>query len=62
MKEANENSETIITSFPRRWGRNKPDSSGVHNCLRETIKKMEAAGEEIRSAYHLGKFSLNASR
>ncbi|KAK7973144.1 hypothetical protein PG988_007278 [Apiospora saccharicola] len=41
---------TIITSFPRRWGRNKPDPSGVHKSLRE---RFEARPEEIRSIYHL---------
>ena len=45
--------ETIITSFPRRWGRNKPDSSGVHKSLRETLKR----NKEIQSVYHLGKLS-----
>ncbi|RYP46241.1 hypothetical protein DL768_007508 [Monosporascus sp. mg162] len=41
---------TIITSFPRRWGRNKPDSSGVHKSLRE---RLEAKRDEIKSIYHL---------
>ncbi|RYP58440.1 hypothetical protein DL770_010426 [Monosporascus sp. CRB-9-2] len=42
---------TIITSFPRRWGRNKPDPSGVHKTLRE---RLETRKEEIKSIYHLG--------
>ncbi|RYP46525.1 hypothetical protein DL768_007272 [Monosporascus sp. mg162] len=41
---------TIITSFPRRWGRNKPDSSGVHKTIRE---RLETRKEEIKSIYHL---------
>ncbi|KAK8071235.1 hypothetical protein PG997_011438 [Apiospora hydei] len=41
---------TIITSFPRRWGRNKPDPSGVHKSLRE---RFEARPEDIRSIQHL---------
>ncbi|KAH7309885.1 hypothetical protein B0I35DRAFT_440765 [Stachybotrys elegans] len=40
---------TIITSFPRRWGRNKPDSSGVHRCLRDYLEN----DGEIKSIYHL---------
>ncbi|KAL8367529.1 hypothetical protein RB599_003421 [Gaeumannomyces hyphopodioides] len=40
---------TIITSFPRRWGRNKPDPSGVHKCLRDRL----ANNRKISSIYHL---------
>ena len=43
--------DTIITSFPRRWGRNKPDPSGVHKSLRE---RLDAKREEIKSIHHLG--------
>ena len=42
---------TIITSFPRRWGRNKPDPSGVHKCLREHLLN----NPNIRSIHHLGR-------
>lgn len=42
---------TIITSFPRRWGRNKPDPSGVHKSLRERLERTPA--EEIQSVYDL---------
>ncbi|KAI1178441.1 hypothetical protein F4777DRAFT_96443 [Nemania sp. FL0916] len=42
------NDNTIITSFPRRWGRNKPDPSGVHKSLRERLEH-----EEINSIHHL---------
>jgi Mg2+ and Co2+ transporter CorA len=42
---------TIITSFPRRWGRNKPDPSGVHKSLRERLESTPA--EEIQSVYDL---------
>ncbi|KAM7221765.1 hypothetical protein V8F06_002758 [Rhypophila decipiens] len=41
---------TIITSFPRRWGRNKPDPSGVHKSLRE---RLEAMSGGIKSIHHL---------
>jgi len=41
---------TIITSFPRRWGRNKPDPSGVHKSLRD---RLEHGTDEIRSIHHL---------
>jgi hypothetical protein len=30
--------DTIITSFPRRWRRNKSDPSGIYRCLRERLK------------------------
>jgi len=40
---------TILTSFPRRWGRNKPDSSGVHKSLRDRIEQEE----EITSVFDL---------
>jgi hypothetical protein len=46
-------SDTIITSFPRRWGRNKPDPSGVHKCLRERLENI--ADGQIQSIYDLGK-------
>ncbi|KAI0185285.1 hypothetical protein EV127DRAFT_515449 [Xylaria flabelliformis] len=42
------NDNTIITSFPRRWGRNKPDPSGVHKSLRVRLEQ-----EEISSIHHL---------
>jgi hypothetical protein len=42
---------TIITSFPRRWGRNKPDSSGVHKSLRDRLQLSQG---KINSVYHLG--------
>ncbi|RYP76729.1 hypothetical protein DL769_003560 [Monosporascus sp. CRB-8-3] len=41
---------TIITSFPRRWGRNQLDSSDVHKSLREHL---ETGRDEIKSIYHL---------
>jgi hypothetical protein len=44
--------DTIITSFPRRWGRNKPDPSGVHKSLRERLENTPE--EEIQSVYDLG--------
>ncbi|KAM0813428.1 hypothetical protein AB5N19_13422 [Seiridium cardinale] len=44
---------TIITSFPRRWGRNKPDPSGVHKSLRE---RLAPNTEVIKSIHHLGPY------
>jgi hypothetical protein len=44
-------SDTIITSFPRRWGRNKPDPSAVHKSLRIRLKA--ARKDEVRSVYDL---------
>ncbi|KAF3015892.1 hypothetical protein E8E14_009873 [Neopestalotiopsis sp. 37M] len=41
---------TIITAFPRRWGRNKPDPSGVHKSLRERLRQNT---EVIKSTHHL---------
>ncbi|KAG9231778.1 hypothetical protein BJ875DRAFT_468505 [Amylocarpus encephaloides] len=41
---------TILTSFPRRVGRNKPDSSGVHKSLRERLSTGE---ERIFSVFDL---------
>ncbi|KAG8159647.1 hypothetical protein KVR01_010284 [Diaporthe batatas] len=41
---------TIITAFPRRWGRNKPDSSGIHKSLRNRLDKMDG---EVTSVWHL---------
>ncbi|KAK0653060.1 hypothetical protein B0T16DRAFT_455371 [Cercophora newfieldiana] len=40
---------TIITSFPRRWVRNKPDPSGVHKCLREHLSN----NPNVKSVHHL---------
>jgi hypothetical protein len=42
---------TIITCFPKRWGRNKPDPSAVHKSLRLRLKV--ARKDEIRSVYDL---------
>ena len=39
--EVNLQLDTILTSFPRRWGRNKPDPSGVHKSLRERLNHVE---------------------
>jgi len=42
--------DTIITSFPRRWGRNKPDHSGVHWGIRARLKQQT---DPIQSVYDL---------
>lgn len=46
------NLDNIITAFPKRWGYNKPDSSGIHKSLRERLCHMD---KEIMSVWHLGK-------
>lgn len=43
--------DTIITSFPKRYGRNKPDPSSVHKSIRMRLKFCRK--NEIRSAYDL---------
>ena len=43
--------DTIITSFPKRYGRNKPDPSAVHKGIRLRLKV--ARKNEIRSIYDL---------
>jgi hypothetical protein len=43
--------DTIITSFPKRYGRNKPDPSAVHKSIRIRLKN--ARKNEIRSVYDL---------
>ncbi|KAH9206745.1 hypothetical protein DL95DRAFT_486120 [Leptodontidium sp. 2 PMI_412] len=43
--------KTIITSFPRRWGKNRADPSAVHKSLRTRLKT--ARHDEIRSAFDL---------
>lgn len=42
---------TVITSFPRRWGRNRPDPSAIHKSLRTRLQY--ARDGEISSAYDL---------
>ncbi|KAK4464936.1 magnesium transport protein cora [Cladorrhinum samala] len=42
--------QTVITSFPRRWGRNRPDTSAIHKSLRQRLKYSRG---EILSAYDL---------
>ncbi|KAM3067868.1 hypothetical protein ACMFMG_011353 [Clarireedia jacksonii] len=51
---------TIITSFPRRMGRNKPDSSGVHKCIRNRLEKLQDAEDgRIYSVYDLALIIMN---
>jgi hypothetical protein len=42
---------TIITSFPRRWGKNKPDPSAVHKSIRARLRS--AREDEIRTVFDL---------
>ena len=48
---------TIITSYPRRYGHNKPDPSGVHKSIRMRLKTMPRY--ELRSAYDLALIILD---
>lgn len=43
--------DTIITCFPKRWGKNKPDASAVQKCIRTRLR--EARIDEVRSVYDL---------
>jgi hypothetical protein len=43
--------KTIITSFPRRWGKNIADPSAVHKSIRARLKA--AREDEIRSVFDL---------
>ncbi|EAQ83492.1 hypothetical protein CHGG_09896 [Chaetomium globosum CBS 148.51] len=42
---------TVVTSFPRRWSRNRPDPSAIHKSLRMRLRN--ARHGEISSAYDL---------
>ncbi|KAK0392707.1 hypothetical protein NLU13_2202 [Sarocladium strictum] len=42
---------TVISCFPRRWGRNNPDPSAVHRGIRDRFKALDI--DEIRSVYDL---------
>ena len=43
--------DTILTSFPRRWGRNKPDPSAVHRAIRDHFGRLDST--QKRSIYDL---------
>ena len=43
--------DTLITSFPRRWGKNRPDPSAVHKSLRLRLQYLRPG--EVTSAYDL---------
>lgn len=40
---------TIISAFPRRWGRNKPDPSAVHRAIRDHLGSIDPS--QINSIY-----------
>ncbi len=48
---------TIITSFPKRYGFNKHDLSGVHRSIRERLRT--ARKNQIRSVYDLALIILD---
>lgn len=43
--------DTIITSFPKRWGRNKPDPSAIQKCIRTRLRA--ARDNEVQSVFDL---------
>jgi hypothetical protein len=43
--------ETIISCFPKRWGKNRADSSAIHKSIRTRLKA--ARKDEIRTAFDL---------
>ncbi|KAK4210243.1 hypothetical protein QBC37DRAFT_292866 [Rhypophila decipiens] len=43
---------TIISAFPRRWGRNKPDPSAVHRAIRDHLGAIDTRSQ-IKSIYDL---------
>ena len=43
--------DTILTAFPRRWGRNKPDPSAVHRAIRDHLSTVDSS--QITSIYDL---------
>ncbi|KAL2174042.1 uncharacterized protein P884DRAFT_280440 [Thermothelomyces heterothallicus CBS 202.75] len=42
---------TILTAFPRRWGRNNPDPSAVHRAIRDRLGAADT--KQITSIYEL---------
>ena len=48
---------TIITSFPKRYGYNKHDLSGIHKSIRQRLKS--ARKKQIRSVYDLALIILD---
>ncbi|KAH8179959.1 corA-like mg2+ transporter protein [Sarocladium implicatum] len=42
---------TVISCFPRRWGRNNPDPSAVHRGIRDRFKSLTV--DEVGSVYDL---------
>jgi hypothetical protein len=49
--------DTIISFFPRRWGRNKPDFSGVHRGIRSRLEHLRPG--EIQSIHDLTLIIMN---
>jgi hypothetical protein len=49
--KSNIDPDTIITCFPKRWGRNSPDASAVQKCIRTRLR--EARIDEVLSVYDL---------
>lgn len=43
--------DTIISSFPKRWGHNKPDHSAIQKCLRTRLRS--ARDDEVRCVFDL---------
>jgi len=55
LLHSNLNLDTILTSFPRRWGRSKNDPSGLHKILRDNLNNEP----HFTSVYDLALFILD---
>jgi hypothetical protein len=51
------NTDTIISFFPKRWGRNVPDFSGIYTSIRHRLDRLRIG--EIKSVYDLGLIIMN---
>lgn len=49
--------KTIITAFPKRYGVNKPDSSGVHKSIRSRLKNLRQ--DHIKTVFDLALIILD---
>lgn len=49
--------KTLITCFPKRYGANKQDWSGVHKSIRTTLENLDS--DQIRTVFELGLIVLD---
>jgi hypothetical protein len=43
-------SELVITSFPRRWGYNRNDDSGIYKIIRDRLQEQQLLGNVYDAA------------